>query len=170
MCIRDRDKTWQIENLSRYFLVEDGRVVVKEMSMTRDDIQLSYEGTHGFNQDIDYHVTMSLPSSKFNMQKAVSLLANKGILSDQLATLTEDVRVEIDAYVSGNLLKPRIKLTDIAIAKGSIRESITERITETVEDKKEEVEQTVRDTIDHCLLYTSPSPRDRQKSRMPSSA
>ena len=31
------------------------------------------------------------------------------------------------------------------------------------------------DTIDHavdydCLLYTSPSPRDRQKSRMPSSA
>ena len=25
-------------------------------------------------------------------------------------------------------------------------------------------------TIDPCLLYTSPSPRDRQKSRMPSSA
>ena len=24
--------------------------------------------------------------------------------------------------------------------------------------------------IQHCLLYTSPSPRDRQKSRMPSSA
>ena len=24
--------------------------------------------------------------------------------------------------------------------------------------------------IDPCLLYTSPSPRDRQKSRMPSSA
>ena len=26
------------------------------------------------------------------------------------------------------------------------------------------------DTINSCLLYTSPSPRDRQKSRMPSSA
>ena len=25
-------------------------------------------------------------------------------------------------------------------------------------------------TCDACLLYTSPSPRDRQKSRMPSSA
>ena len=25
-------------------------------------------------------------------------------------------------------------------------------------------------TFDCCLLYTSPSPRDRQKSRMPSSA
>ena len=26
------------------------------------------------------------------------------------------------------------------------------------------------DTLSDCLLYTSPSPRDRQKSRMPSSA
>ena len=26
------------------------------------------------------------------------------------------------------------------------------------------------DSVDCCLLYTSPSPRDRQKSRMPSSA
>ena len=28
----------------------------------------------------------------------------------------------------------------------------------------------IRETLDGCLLYTSPSPRDRQKSRMPSSA
>ena len=31
---------------------------------------------------------------------------------------------------------------------------------------KDEIDQKVKD----CLLYTSPSPRDRQKSRMPSSA
>ena len=29
---------------------------------------------------------------------------------------------------------------------------------------------TLNDDIRVCLLYTSPSPRDRQKSRMPSSA
>ena len=28
----------------------------------------------------------------------------------------------------------------------------------------------VNEMIKNCLLYTSPSPRDRQKSRMPSSA
>ena len=30
--------------------------------------------------------------------------------------------------------------------------------------------QITTDHCDDCLLYTSPSPRDRQKSRMPSSA
>ena len=34
----------------------------------------------------------------------------------------------------------------------------------------EHIEKKVKPQIDACLLYTSPSPRDRQKSRMPSSA
>ena len=36
----------------------------------------------------------------------------------------------------------------------------------------EQVDDLVDDALQyfHCLLYTSPSPRDRQKSRMPSSA
>ena len=34
-------------------------------------------------------------------------------------------------------------------------------------DTSPRVEQT---KVEDCLLYTSPSPRDRQKSRMPSSA
>ena len=33
-----------------------------------------------------------------------------------------------------------------------------------------EVARANSNQIDVCLLYTSPSPRDRQKSRMPSSA
>ena len=35
---------------------------------------------------------------------------------------------------------------------------------------KDGVPQTHVMWVDTCLLYTSPSPRDRQKSRMPSSA
>ena len=34
----------------------------------------------------------------------------------------------------------------------------------------EHIEQDLKPVFDSCLLYTSPSPRDRQKSRMPSSA
>ena len=32
------------------------------------------------------------------------------------------------------------------------------------------VKEFANDGLNTCLLYTSPSPRDRQKSRMPSSA
>ena len=35
---------------------------------------------------------------------------------------------------------------------------------------KKKVTKFKREVNEYCLLYTSPSPRDRQKSRMPSSA
>ena len=41
-------------------------------------------------------------------------------------------------------------------------------VKEQIDKLKEEV--TNLEMSDICLLYTSPSPRDRQKSRMPSSA
>ena len=36
--------------------------------------------------------------------------------------------------------------------------------------KKGDIEAIVDDSFNICLLYTSPSPRDRTRSRMPSSA
>ena len=46
----------------------------------------------------------------------------------------------------------------------------------TIEDEEAGIQghskkwQLVRDGLNYCLLYTSPSPRDRTRSRMPSSA
>ena len=57
----------------------------------------------------------------------------------------------------------RIELFDTEI--DSIRDFDVE--TQRSNDNLEQVEIT---TASDCLLYTSPSPRDRQKSRMPSSA
>ena len=64
------------------------------------------------------------------------------------------------------------------IAKGfndMIKESIVERIDQYFavggDVNPEHMEHDkVRELLWDCLLYTSPSPRDRQKSRMPSSA
>ena len=36
--------------------------------------------------------------------------------------------------------------------------------------QKEEIRRQVNELVTDCLLYTSPSPRDRTRSRMPSSA
>ena len=40
----------------------------------------------------------------------------------------------------------------------------------TTDKEREEAKAKIKQMLLDCLLYTSPSPRDRQKSRMPSSA
>ena len=55
----------------------------------------------------------------------------------------------------------------------SVGNGITDDVLkEDLEDSTSLFVDQARDTLDSttCLLYTSPSPRDRQKSRMPSSA
>ena len=45
-----------------------------------------------------------------------------------------------------------------------------EELLEIQEQKRKDRLRKTMEDLDPCLLYTSPSPRDRQKSRMPSSA
>ena len=64
--------------------------------------------------------------------------------------------------------------TDITLKKGKIRGEVSEGMLLSerelnLSDNHEGIIE-VQDNLPNCLLYTSPSPRDRQKSRMPSSA
>ena len=60
------------------------------------------------------------------------------------------------------------------IGTGGVTEDIPRKLIEK-DDRREQLIRSVAPRrctrrMDSCLLYTSPSPRDRQKSRMPSSA
>ena len=48
--------------------------------------------------------------------------------------------------------------------------SIYEDLSKEMLDKLEKAVGTISENSNNCLLYTSPSPRDRTRSRMPSSA
>ena len=64
-----------------------------------------------------------------------------------------------------------VKQSIIMVRKGKQKKARLERLKNEIVDYVIAVDQcSASDIVHHCLLYTSPSPRDRQKSRMPSSA
>ena len=69
-----------------------------------------------------------------------------------------------------------MKLFDFTADKNKLSSQIKESITANEEENINESLQALAKHVKEgsslcaCLLYTSPSPRDRQKSRMPSSA
>ena len=83
-----------------------------------------------------------------------------GLLKDQYSATSEERlndRIE-------KLEKHTHRLSDIAEYLVSLKYAKARDHRDEVEDFKEILDKCT------CLLYTSPSPRDRQKSRMPSSA
>ena len=65
-------------------------------------------------------------------------------------------------YLQQELLDPRSRFDDWGMLLDS--RNALHMLEDTCEDQRSAVQEWI------CLLYTSPSPRDRQKSRMPSSA
>ena len=63
----------------------------------------------------------------------------------------------------------QIRPGEIVVISESISHPYLELITIPIK-KKVKKETSASEKSNTCLLYTSPSPRDRQKSRMPSSA
>ena len=97
----------------------------------------------------------------------------KGEHAQRLAQLRAEgfVRVRIDGVIADLDDLPKIEKNqnhniEVVIDRFRVREDIQQRLAESIE--------TTIGLSDGlaivCLLYTSPSPRDRQKSRMPSSA
>ena len=74
-------------------------------------------------------------------------VAKKAVPKESLDSLLADYRKPEDLIGENELLK---QLTKPLVEKA--------------------LEAEMADHLGHCLLYTSPSPRDRTRSRMPSSA
>ena len=79
---------------------------------------------------------------------------------DQPAALAEAIRPTTRMIFAETPTNPYLRVMDL----GRMVETATKHGVTTV------VDSTFATPINLCLLYTSPSPRDRQRSRMPSSA
>ena len=87
---------------------------------------------------------------------ALERLTKQGVLrEDEISTALREVRIALlEADVTLEITKRFVK----SVGEKARGQAVTKSVTPG------------QQVIKICLLYTSPSPRDRQKSRMPSSA
>ena len=101
-----------------------------------------------------------------NQDRPIMILEKKGskkATSAEIQAKMEAGKVEVMKVVEG--VPGAEKLAEL-IERGKKKGNLSStELMDVLEDMDLESEQ-----MDNCLLYTSPSPRDRQKSRMPSSA
>ena len=92
---------------------------------------------------------------------------------EEMAELTKALckvkRVSCAAEAKAVLENVVEEMADVQIMLDQLRIIFGRSTAEAEEYKLERLKKRL-DTATACLLYTSPSPRDRQKSRMPSSA
>lgn len=96
---------------------KDGKVAVKPIDLTYQDINITVGGTHGFDQSMNYDVQFDVPAKYLGTE--VTSLLNKLTPSDQQKL----ERVPITANLTGNFTNPNIK-TDLKQATTNLATQI----------------------------------------------
>ena len=115
---------------------------------------------------------IGLQKGKDNSGKANELIDKVHALKDQISQLENQITLTSQRLEAILLGLPNLPFDDVPIGSDeSFNIEIEAKRYGKVNNKKT-AEHFEIDTVEGmiCLLYTSPSPRDRQKSRMPSSA
>ena len=149
MCIRDSTDTLDLD--PRSFSTRLDRIEFE--SLDNEEIEKNIEKK---NIEIDEKKPVSFKDILKNYSSSENLGAPY--------TFTQEDFNQFNVTTIKNVTKNEINLGYVAITENA------NEIKTAIDERKAFVIRTAISVGFVCLLYTSPSPRDRQKSRMPSSA
>lgn len=108
-----------LNNLKTSLSFENGKVNVKPFTFNYKDIDITTEGSHGFDKSMDYGLTFNVPA-KYLGKEASALLAN---LKKEEA---DSIKVPIKANLKGSFTNPSFN-TDLKSAVSNLTKQLAKR-------------------------------------------
>ena len=173
MCIRDRFLIPTDEEVEIPFKLINGFIVVEATLNQKHKVNLlvdtGAENLILFNESIKQQLNIpngkkiTLKGADLSNEVSAEIIRNLDLQLPNANEITRDFIVldENSMNLSGHLGHPIDGIVGGRIFWSTVME---------INYKKQKIILQKKSKFDTCLLYTSPSPRDRQKSRMPSSA
>ncbi|AXG69561.1 putative assembly protein [Kordia sp. SMS9] len=97
-----------IDDIKAKLSFDDGKVSVKPFSFNYKDIEITVDGTHGFDQSLNYNATFQIPA-KYLGSEVTNLLSQ--IKSEEAKNIT----IPVSTTISGSFTRPNFT-TDLASA------------------------------------------------------
>ena len=113
-------KKLNLNDLKAALTFKDGKVTIKPLDIKYQDIKVTFGGTHGFDQNMNYNVKLDVPA-KYLGTEANALLAK---LSPADAKKVENV--PINAILTGNFSNPKVS-TDMKQATTALVTSLVKQ-------------------------------------------
>ena len=143
----DKARELQFSDTKKYFLVEKGRVIVKDIELEKEGIHMYMSGSHGFNQDLAYQVVIDIPKKKLRADQLLGFVQDKFKFSDKLKSSVDDVMVQVVLFMGGTIVKPTFSVQKINLKRGSVVENIQEQVVLTIEETRDSIKTAIEDTI-----------------------
>ena len=139
--------SYQLEDAKSYFQIKDGKVVVDEIKLNRDDIDITLSGSHSFDQMLDYTVKASIPGTLINQGAFSKLPLDLSQLNFPFSSLTNNAIVQLAIDIQGKSAQPRFSVKDVSVSQGGQTTSIVTNTTEKLQESQDSLISMIKDTI-----------------------
>ncbi len=158
----DKLKTMELDDFSISFAFKDGKLEFDPYDINFGNYSATIEGKTYFDQRIDYNIGFVIPRDELGEQANQVMSGFVSQASDIGIDVELDDKIEIDAYVAGTFMEPKISLGLSEMMKTTadeVREQLKERADEFIDDTekrvreetekyREEAEERVSDVIE----------------------
>lgn len=144
----DMFRTLNVRDLSIDFEFRDGRVEVKPFTMNMGRSSATMSGNHGFDQSINYLMSLEIPRDEFGgaanqiLDNLIGQAANRGL------DITPSETVRVGVAFTGTVSEPNIRLTlteNADDARQQMMDVIEENIQQVIDEVREQAEEIMDD-------------------------
>lgn len=139
----------RLTNTMNKFKIKDGRVLLDEFPFKYKDIKMRVGGSHGFDQSIDYVMSMDVPLALIEKGKVAGYAESgrdflngiAGKAGINLDNLNLGDMVQIDLKLTGPMTKPNVKVVKVKMSDSegnSVKDALVDGIKDIVDDKIQE--------------------------------
>jgi hypothetical protein len=136
-----------VRDINVSFEFKDGRVEVKPFDMNFGNSTATIQGYHGFDQSINYVMSMAIPRTEFGgaANDALNALVNQAAGGG--INITPGATINVGAAITGTVSEPRISLS-LAQTAGDLKDQVMDVLKDAVQERTQEVREQVQDVID----------------------
>jgi gas vesicle protein len=152
----------RLTNTMNEFKVRDGRVLLEEFPIEYKDIKMRVGGSHGFDQSIDYVMSLDVPLALIEKGSVAGYaesgrdflngIAGKAGLN--LDKLNLGDMVQIDLKLTGPMNKPNVKILKVKMSDSegnSTKDALVDGIKDIVDDKIQEGKDLAAEKADELI-------------------
>lgn len=138
-------KKFDVVNAITHFEFTDGRVVVQPFELEKEGVKMTIQGSHGFDQSLNYEVDAMVPKSLLNQEVNSLLSGIQKQVQQQGIDLTVPEQVPVKLNVLGTVKNPKIT-ADYSNILGNAKDDIQAGLKDFTDSLKNEAIQ-IKDSL-----------------------
>ncbi len=137
----------RIADTKKYFVIEDGSIVIKDLKAELDGIKITMSGMHGFDQTMNYTINTLIPGSKVRMDELIRIYGTGFDIHELVTNARQNFDLDLTVRMSGTTIAPAFDMHALKLMHGGEEVGVQSTVEDVLKEQQDSIEKQIIDTL-----------------------